>query len=204
MASFQNFIQTACIGGTTASKQIQMQISQLMQDWAAHEINERLEANNLDIRATSVPEKYAGGWRNIKVDVSIGSKKIGLILAFDPKHLQSQGSIRRNWKNTLNDLIAFSANFHSRFPTCVIGGMIGFDKSQVNERILDDMYSILKHVGIRDKPSDQHNLLEAIALAVYECDPIRLSPNVPPPNSPLRCTFAFDRIVDLLIQRYVK
>ena len=204
MANLQRFIETACRAGTSASKKDQMEIVRIMQDWVGTEINNRLEAYGLKIRAESKERRYRGGWRSVKVDVHIGTRELGLILAVDPKHLRSRQSIRKNWKNMLNDLVAFSANFHSRFPMCVVGGVLGFEKSQATQEMLDVIYSIFNHVAIRKQASDQHDLLEAFGLAIYECNPPRLSPNTPPPRHPLRCEQAFDRIVELLIQRYVR
>ena len=204
MANLQSFIETACRGGTSASKKVQMNVVRVMQDWVAEEMNERLEAHGLKIRAESKERRYTGGWRNVKVDVHIGTRELGLVLAIDPKHLRSRESIRKNWKNMLNDLVAFSANFHSRFPLCVVGGVLGFEKTQATQEMLSEIYSILSRVAIRKQASDQHDLMEAFGLAVYECDPPRLSPSIPPPRNPLRCKHAFDRMVELLIQRYVR
>ena len=204
MSNLQNFIVTACRNGTSASKKVQMQVVRSMQDWVSEEINRRLEAHGLEIRTKSREHRFIGGWRSVGVDVHIGTREMGLILAVDPKHLRSMQSIRKNWKNMLNDLVAFSANFHSRFPMCVVGGVLGFEKSQATQEMLNEIYSILSHVAIRQKASDQHDLLEAFGLAVYECEPPRLSPSIPPPRHPLRCERAFDRIVELLIQRYIR
>lgn len=200
----QRFIQTACRGGIAASKKIQMDIVREMQAWAGAEINKRLEAYGMKLRAECKEHRYTGGWRSVKVDVHIGTKELGLVLALDPKHLRSMTSIRKNWKNMLNDLVAFSANFHSRFPMCVVGGLLGFEKNQATQARLDEIYSILAHVAIRKQASDQHDLMEAFGLAVYECGSLRLSPSIPPPRHPLRCETMFDRLVELLIQRYVR
>ena len=204
MTHLEQFILTACKAGTSASKKDQMGIVKAMQDWVGAEINRRLEAYGMKTRAESKELRYKGGWRSVKVDIHIGSRELGLVLALDSKHLRSMVSIRKNWKNMLNDLVAFSANFHSRFPMCVVGGLVGFEKSQATSEMLSDMYSILSHVAIRKQASDQHDLLEALGLAVYECAHLRLSPSVPPPRSPFRCELAFDRLVELLIQRYVR
>lgn len=199
-----DFIEIACRGGPKAPKGVQMQISQAMQDWAAAEINVRLEGLHVDLRASSKPKNFAGGWRAISVDVHIETEEHGLVLALDPKHLQSKESIGQNWRNTLNDLIAFAANFHSRFPMSVVGGMIGLSRAEATQDQLDEMYAILKRVAIRQKPSDDFALLEGFGLIVYDCHPRRLSPDTPPPGDPLRADIMLTRMVDLLVQRHVR
>jgi hypothetical protein len=199
-----DFIEIACHGGPKASKAVQMQISQAMQDWAAAEINLRLEGFHVNLRASPNPKNFAGGWRVISVDVHVETPEHGLVLAVDPKHLQSKTSIGQNWRNTLNDLIAFAANFHARFPMSVVGGMIGFNRAEASQESLDEMYAILKRIAVREKPSDDFALLEAFGLIVYDCHPQRLSPDTPPPGDPLRADMMIGRMVDLLIQRHVK
>jgi hypothetical protein len=192
------FLKLACQGG---AKKAQMAIAQAMQDWVCDEINQRLAKHGSQLKANPKAHGYVGGWRTISVDIHIGESKFGLLLAVDPKHLQGQ-SVEKNWNNTLNDLIAFSANFHTRFPLCVVGGMIGFKRSDIkNPNKLKDMYSVVEHVATRDRPTDPLNLLEAFSFVAYECNPFGLSPNVPPPGSNLRADKAIDRMVDLLIQR---
>ena len=80
MASLQDFIITACTNGTTAPKKTQMQIVRYMQDWVAEEINRRLEAHNLKIRAKSKEHRFIGGWRSVGVDVHVGTREMGLSL----------------------------------------------------------------------------------------------------------------------------
>jgi hypothetical protein len=207
MPNPQKFIDIACVGGVAADKKTQIAIAQEMQNWAAEEINERLEAYHLDLHADSKGCRYTGGWRSCSVDVHINTKELGLILAVDPKHLQSKESINKNWKNMLNDLVAFAGNIHSRFPMCVVGGVVGFEKSQTDAGMLDDMFSIVSKVAVRNAPTDQYALLEGFTIVVYDCNPRRLSPDIPPPtgnNSLFRASNVFNHMVDLLVQRHVR
>jgi len=84
-----------------------------------------------------------------------------------------------------------------------MGGMIGFNRSESDQGLLDEMSSIIRHVSTREKPSDDYALLEAFGLIVYEREPLRLSPDVPPPGSSLRASNLLDRIVELFMQRFV-
>lgn len=202
-SALRTFVKSACAAGTTGSKTAQMGIARVMQSWAADEINQRLQRHHITLRANSTGKKFAGGWRGVSVDVHIETVQHGLILALDPKHLQSKESVKKNWKNTLNDLLALASNIHSRFPICVVGGMIGFNKAESDQNMLREMYSILNHVAIRDKATEEYGFMEAFALVIYECDPISLSPNIPPRGSQLRAGAALDRLVNIFVQRYV-
>ena len=84
--------------------------------------------------------------------------------------------------------------------------MVGFNTSQIEPEILQSMYSIVSKVTIRNAPTEQSALLEAFGIIVYECDPPRLVLDTPPrtgQNSIFRANNVFDRMVDLLVQRYV-
>jgi|GEM_PF-4350481 len=98
---------------------------------------------------------------------------------------------------------AFAGNLHSRFPVCVVGAIVAFDKSQITTQVLNEMYSILTKVVIRTSPTDQDALLEGFGIIVYQCDPFRLVPNTPPPKSPFRWNNLFDKMVELVVKRYV-
>ena len=181
-----------------------MAVSQEMQNWVAEEINERLEARGSNLRAESRARRYAGGWRSVSVDVHINTQELGLVLALDPKHLQSRSSIDKNWKNMLNDLVAFSGNLHSRFPNCVVGGVVGFEIQQTDSSMLDEMYDIVKRVAVRERVLDPQDLMEGFAIVVYDCGRHRLVPDIPPINSPLRASNMFERVADLVTRRYVR
>lgn len=180
-----------------------MSISAKMQEWVASEIEERLESYNLDLEVEPKEKRYAGAWRSIPVDVHVSTPRLGLVLAIDPKHLQSSGSIGRNWKNMLNDIIAFGGNLHGRFPMCVVGAVVGFNAEEIDEDTLADMYSIIGKVAVRESPSEQSALLEGLAIIAYECEPPRISPTIPPPQSPFRYSATFDKMAKLIVQRFV-
>ena len=193
----QRFIKTACRGGPKATKGVQQQIAQYMQDWIAAEINRRLENRGFSkLNAESKGHRFCGGWRGVSVDVHVSSRELGLVLAMDPKHLQSAESIKKNWKNALNDLVAFAGNLHARFPMCVVGGIFGFERSQVSSGLLKDMYGILRRV-------EQQGQLDVCGIVVYECGPPRLSLGIPPKGNCLRIEEVLDRAIELLAQRYV-
>lgn len=185
-----------------------MNIAEKMQDWVREQIEARLE-ERLDDKAfgkleiSSVGKQYAGGWRSVSVDVHVRTEKTGLLLAADPKHLQSGKSIAKNWKNMLNDILAFAGNLHTRYPMAVVGAALGFSEAQAEESTLKEMYSIFERVATRTLPSDVATNLEGFAIMVYECDPPRLSPSIPPTGNPFRFDTAFDRMASLFVQRFV-
>jgi hypothetical protein len=180
-----------------------MAISQSMQDWVSQEINERLEGYGSDLRSVSKGKRYAGGWRSVSVDVHIQKPEQGLILALDPKHLQSRTSVNKNWKNMLNDLVAFSGNLHSRFPSCVVGGIVAFNKSEATQDTLKEMYSIIDRVAVRQSQTEANDLMEGFAIVIYDCDRERLVPDTPPRHSKLRSDKMFERMAELVVRRYV-
>jgi hypothetical protein len=180
-----------------------MAISSKMQDWVAEEIQQRLDTAGLKLKVESKQKTYAGAWRNIPVDVHVHTDSLGLAVAIDPKHLQSRESINKNWKNMLNDIIAFGANMHGRYPMCVVGAVVGFNAAEMDNSTLEDMFSIIGKVAIRESPSEQTALLEGLALVGYECEPRRLSITTPRPASPFWYAKVFDRMAGLVVQRFV-
>lgn len=204
MPDVPEFVRTACQGGKNAPKSVQMQIQNTMQEWVAEQLRERLEAHSLShLKVDPKRKSYAGGWRSVAVNVHIQSEELGLVLAVEPKHLQSNVSASKNWKNMLNDLVAFAGNIHSRFPMCVVGGVLGLSHD-VGNKVLEEMYSIVNKVAIRQTSIEPNNLLEGFGIIVYECSSPRISPAAPPPNSPYRINIMLDHMVEMLHQRYVK
>lgn len=180
-----------------------MAVARKMQDWVAAEISSRLAQHGSDLSASGKGKFFKGGWRRVSVDVHIESEAFGLVLALDPKHLNTFG---KNALNCLNDLSAFSANLHGRFPLCVAGGIIGVREDLISSARLQDWYNILPRASGREAVYEQHALMETCGLAVYQCDPPQLHPQIPPPTGDLRklrADYVFDRAVELLLRRHV-
>jgi hypothetical protein len=105
-----------------------------LQRWTAQYITERLRQitpdprlhDNPDWQIHSDEKEFFGAVRRQQVDVWLANARCGLALATDPKHFQSKDSLRKNWKNGHNDLVAFASNFRERFPLCVVAGVIVF------------------------------------------------------------------------------
>lgn len=110
---------------------------------------------------------FLGAVRWQEVDVWMTNSEAGLILAVDPKHFQSQDSLKKNWKNGHNDLVAFATNLHERFPVCSIGGVISFPEWAATARDLKQIHSICGRSIPRERPLNAYGKFEGFGLAVY-------------------------------------
>ncbi len=111
---------------------------------------------------------FIGGVRWQEVDVWLTNEKSGLVLAVDPKHFQSQDSLKKNWKNGHNDLVAFATNLHERFPMCAVGGLIAFPAWAATSQDLKQMYGICSRSIPRERPLNAYGKFEGFALAIYD------------------------------------
>ena len=165
------------------TKKDQQALADALQEWAAKCIWQRLY-DVLDAEGRDDVKRYLAGkeeWaihhkgkaflgaiRWQEVDDWLSNPEAGLVLAVDPKHFQSQGSLRKNWKNGLNDLVAFATNLHERFPLCGVAGVISFPEWAATAADLKPMHSICLRVIPRQNVSDPYGKFEAFALAVYD------------------------------------
>lgn len=111
---------------------------------------------------------FLGAVRVQEVDVWLTNPEAGLVLAVDPKHFQSADSLKKNWQNGLNDLIAFATNMHERFPLCAVGGIISFPEWAAAPQSLKQMRSICARAIPREKPLNAYGKFEGFALAIYD------------------------------------
>jgi hypothetical protein len=109
------------VAGPSASlpKAEQQALANALQEWTAHCITDHLakvleEQDRSDVQhhiqkeAWHIHHKgkdFLGAVRWQEVDVWLTNPEAGLVLAVDPKHFQSQDSLRKNWKNGHNDLV---------------------------------------------------------------------------------------------------
>lgn len=161
------------IGTTTFPKAKQQALANALQQWTALCINQHLS----NIFGRPFPERweaafkgrdFLGAMRRQEVDVWVRDDEAGLVLAVDPKHFQSKSSLKKNWKNGHNDLIAFSTNLHERYPLCAVGGVISFPASAADQTDLNQIYGICSRSIPRERPSNAHGKFEGFALAVYD------------------------------------
>lgn len=158
------------------AKKEQMSLALALQQWTAQCITAHL-------KEIAGAEDYASGWeigfkgknflgavRWQEVDVWLATDQTGLALAVDPKHFQTKDSLKKNWKNGHNDLVAFATNLHERFPLCAVGGVIAFPEWAATSRDLKQMQSICIRSIPRDRPLNAYGKFEGFALAPYNTD----------------------------------
>lgn len=145
---------------------------------------------------------FLGAVRWQEVDVWMANVEAGLVLAADPKHFQSQDSLRKNWKNGHNDLVAFTTNFHERFPLCAIGGIVCFPEWAAASQDLRQIHSICGRSIPRERPLNAYGKFEGFALAVYQQD---IGDLVWPfsPDSPLKPDTAFEALARAVYLRAI-
>jgi hypothetical protein len=131
--------------------------------------------------------------------VWLTNPETGLALAVDPKHFQSEKSFDKNWKNGLNDLVAFSTNLHERFPACAVGGFISFPEWATRPPSLRQIHSICARAIPRDRPLNAYGKFEGLGLAVYGADGHLVWPFKA--DSPLKPSRAFRGLAAALYTR---
>jgi len=144
-------------------------------------------------------KSFMGAMRWQEVDVWMTNPEAGLALAVDPKHFQSQDSLRKNWKNGHNDLLAFATNLHERFPACAIGGVIAFPEWAASETNLKQMHGICARSIPRERPLNAYGKFEGFGLAIYD-----KAFNLVWPfhaDSPLKPSAAFEALANAVYNR---
>jgi hypothetical protein len=169
---------------TALPKAAQQALAAALQEWSAHCIAAHLETivkeqQREDLLPHLKQEKwqihhkgkvFLGAVRWQEVDVWLSNPEAGLVLAVDPKHFQSQDSLRKNWKNGHNDLVAFATNLHERFPLCAVGGVIAFPEFAAGPQDLRQMHSICGRSIPRERALNAYGKFEGFGLAIYKAN----------------------------------
>jgi hypothetical protein len=200
---------------TSLPKAQQQTLAVALQEWSAHCITAHLQAildeqerNDLtahiqkeDWQIHHKGKDFLGAVRWQEVDVWLTNPEAGLVLAVDPKHFQSQDSLKKNWKNGHNDLVAFATNLHERFPLCAVGGVIAFPEWAAAAQDLKQMHSICGRSIPRERPLNAYGKFEGFALAVYDEQGKLVWPFKS--GSPLKPSAAFAALAGAVYQRTV-
>jgi hypothetical protein len=144
-------------------------------------------------------KSFLGAMRWQEVDVWMTNGEAGLVLAVDPKHFQSQDSLRKNWKNGHNDLLAFATNLHERFPVCAIGGVIAFPQWAASDTDLKRMHGICARGIPRERPLNAYGKFEGFGLAIYDKAFNLVWPFKA--DSPLKPSAAFESLANAVYNR---
>lgn len=144
---------------------------------------------------------FLGAVRWQEVDVWMTNAESGLVLAVDPKHFQSADSLRKNWKNGHNDLVAFATNIHERFPTCAIGGAIAFPQRAAMAQDLRQMHSICSRSIPRERHLNAYGKFEGFALVIYDDNSRLIWPF--DQDSPLKPSTAFASLANAVYSRTI-
>ena len=197
------------------SKAQQQALAVALQEWTARCIAARLQ-NLLAEQERGDLQHHVekGGWqvhhqgkdflgavRWQEVDVWMANAEAGLVLAVDPKHFQSQDSLKKNWKNGHNDLVALATNLHERFPLCAVGGVISFPQWAATSQDLKQIHSICGRSIPRERPLNAYGKFEDFGLAVYDDSRNLIWPFRP--DSPLRPGVAFAALANAIYQRTI-
>lgn len=209
----KNYLVTSPSAGLPKAEQ--QALAAALQEWTAHCITDHFarvleEQDRSDVQhhiqkeAWHIHHKgkdFLGAVRWQEVDVWLTNPEAGLVLAVDPKHFQSQDSLRKNWKNGHNDLVAFATNLHERFPLCAIGGVISFPEWAAASQDLKQMHSICGRSIPRERPLNAYGKFEGFALAVYDTQGNLTWPFKS--DSPLKPSAAFVALANAVYQRTV-
>lgn len=220
MATIENevwdqIVKNYLVGGPEGSlpKGEQQALAISLQEWTAQCISKHLEIildqqGRRDLETHAKKEQwqvhhrgkdFLGGVRWQEVDVWLTNPEAGLVLAVDPKHFQSHDSLKKNWKNGHNDLVAFATNLHERFPLCAIGGFICFPEWAASEQDLKQIHSICGRSIPRERPLNAYGKFEGFGLAIYNKNGNLIWPFRP--ESPLKPNAAFAALANAIYTR---
>lgn len=196
-------------------KAAQQALAAALQEWAAQCVSLHLTAivkeqqrDDLDRHVQqekwlihSKGKDFLGAVRWQEVDVWLTNNEAGLVLAVDPKHFQSQDSLKKNWKNGHNDLVALATNLHERFPLCAVGGVIAFPEWAASPQSLRQIHSICGRSIPRERPLNSYGKFEGFGLAIYKSSGDLVWPFKD--DSPLKPGLAFEALANAVYQRTV-
>ncbi len=208
-----NIVKKYVVADQALPKAAQQELASVLQEWAAHCIASHLEAiieqqQRDDLMSRIKQEKwqihhkgkdFLGAVRWQEVDVWLTNNEAGLVLAVDPKHFQSQDSLKKNWKNGHNDLVAFATNLHERFPLCAVGGVIAFPEWAASPQDLRQIHSICERSIPRERPLNAYGKFEGFGLALYKTGGELVWPFND--DSPLKPSAAFASLANAVYQR---
>ena len=120
------------------------------------------EADCVEVGTTRV----IGGIRPQNYDVAY--RPDGPRIVFDSKTLNSEGSIKKNWQNMINDLASEAATVHTRFPYCVVAFIVVLPRPAVQDVQRRAISTTLYRLGSRKDELDQPHLAEAISLVIWD------------------------------------
>ena len=197
------------------SKAQQQALAVALQEWAARCIKACLEDILRDQQRDDLYSKikkvawqinyrgkdFLGAVRSQEVDVWLTNPEAGLVLAVDPKHFQSKDSLKKNWKNGHNDLVALATNIHERFPLCAMGGVISFPEGAATSKDFKQIHSICARSIPRERALNAYGKFEGFALAIYDSKCELIWPFKP--DSPLKSDVAFMAIANALYVRTI-
>jgi len=214
---WDRIVQGYLITGPAANlpKKAQQTLAAALQEWAAQCVKSHLERilgeqQRDDLLPILQKEKwqiqhkgkdFLGAVRWQEVDVWLANAEAGLVLAADPKHFQSQDSLKKNWKNGHNDLVAFATNLHERYPLCAIGGVIVFPEWAATPQDLKQMHGICRRSIPRERPLNAYGKFEGFALTLYTTRGELTWPFEG--DSPLKPSAAFSALAIAVYQRTV-
>jgi hypothetical protein len=110
----------------------------------------------------------------------------GVRIAYDSKTLNDAKSVAKNYQNMVNDLAAEAMNIHSRFPTGVVGFIVGVPTPCLVQPQRSAMIGTLERISGRADADQPGQTAEAIALVVWDPDTGTIEPSIPDAGSPLR------------------
>jgi hypothetical protein len=214
---WSEIVKRHLVAGPAAAlpKAEQQALAMALQEWAARCITWHLESllaeqergdlrHHIQKETWQVHHKgkdFLGAVRWQEVDVWLTNAEAGLVLAIDPKHFQSQDSLKKNWKNGHNDLVAFTTNLHERFPLCAVGGIIAFPEWAATAQDLKQIHSICGRSIPRERPLNAYGKFEGFGFAVYDAHGNLTWPFKP--ESPLKSGTAFVWLANAVYQRTI-
>lgn len=141
-----------------------------------------------------------GGVRTQYFDVAY--RPDGVRFAFDSKTLNDRSSIKKNWRNMINDLATEATTVHSRFPHAVVAFIVAYPRPCMEPEELSAIIETLERLSRRTGVDDPVYMAEAVSLVLWHPDSGEVDDDVPLPASPLRLERFATPIEESYVSRY--
>lgn len=125
-----------------------------------------------------------GGVRTQNFDVVY--RPDGVRFAFDSKTLNDRASIKKNWRNMINDLATEATTVHSRFPHAVVAFLVAYPRPCIEPEELNATIETLERLARRTGVDDPVYTAEAVTFVLWDPVSGEIDPHLPSYNSPLR------------------
>lgn len=99
----------------------------------------------------------------------------GVRIAYDSKTLNDEKSIKKNWQNMINDIVAEDITLHTRFRYALALFLVVILEQALNDSQAEGIIHTLERMNERFGVDEENRKAESIALVVWDAVTGRIS-----------------------------